>query len=740
MPGFDSAYLCPAPFDEPAGNREIATPDSLLAWAKDIVSDGRSYLRLQPAYPFIQDGIDLVNADPGPTSIGAIGLLSKMRTDQTVRNAKELIAAQTNIRIIPAFKSNIEEFRNQENILNKSFMAWQGMTFADRKLRKAWQYACIAGTGYVGTRYDPHYWYRGRGDIIWDAYGPLDVLPVGMGRQHDLNKAYAVALRVETPIHEAWRLFPLYIDKIKPARDARAGHGTVMAQAVKYATAVLKRFGQGARYEHEPAPWATTEVYYIYIDDDSVNDTGEPVEMRGPDGMAGTSWSYTVPFVGMDIKVGERNGQPITRKAGHEDCLLYPNRRLVVAVGSDLLGVIVNPDPQNQASPYWHARVPVAQLRADDWAWNFLGFPMTRYGQSIERASTEMWRGMVDAMNARLSPPRAFDRNSQAAGLAQTINTRIPNTVVGLDLSLVPLQQQMGPLLPYQWYEYPPHYLQAQQQLQNLIKDQMGVADTAAMARARQLPSGDSVERLMEQLGPLVKDESRNMEESIRTMGEQWKSCFFQFYTAARRMQMLGPEGSAEEDFDYRPGTLIPYADDSLWASNWEEGKAPDMKSIEMRQKFGAPPEWEAYFSRGEVVPQFERARWHKDNFSFQVTPYSLHEFNSISRKLFYMQLAGRGFPLDPWTQAELFDIRNFGEVPLVPDPDTGELRRARTIFERWLAWMQIQQKIQQSMGGGPQQQKGGGQGRPGRPPSAQQAPTMENKGGVRPIIRESRR
>ena len=44
MPGIDSAYLCPAPFEEEAGNREIATPESLLAWAKDIVSDGRSYL------------------------------------------------------------------------------------------------------------------------------------------------------------------------------------------------------------------------------------------------------------------------------------------------------------------------------------------------------------------------------------------------------------------------------------------------------------------------------------------------------------------------------------------------------------------------------------------------------------------------------------------------------------------------------------------------------------------------
>lgn len=731
MPGIDSAYLCPAPFEDPGGNREISTPDVLLAWAKDIISDGRSYLRLQPAYPFIQDGIDLVNGESvtGPTTIG---MLSRIRTDQTVRNAKELIAAQTNIRIIPAFKSNVEEFRGQEQILNKSFMAWQSMVFADRKLRKAWQYAVCAGTGYIGTRYDPNYWYRGRGDIVWDAYGPLDVMPVGMGRHHDIQKAYACAVRVETPVHEAWRLFPLYVDQIKPNRDSRAGHGTVISQAVKYATAVLKRFGQGARFEREPAPWSTVDVYYIYIDDDSVNDTGEPIQVRGPDGVWGTSWSYEVPYVGQQIKIGERNGSPITKEAKREDCLMYPNRRLVIAVGSDLLAVIVNPDPQDQASPYWHARVPVVQLRADDWAWNFLGFPMTRYGQSIERASIEMWRGMVDAMNARLSPPRAFDRNSQAAALAQTINTRIPNQVVGLDLSLVPLAQQMGPLLPFQWYEYPPHYLQAQQQLQGLIKDQMGVADAAALARARQLPSGDSVEKLMEQLGPLVKDQSRNMEESIRGMGEQWKSCFFQFYTAARRMQMLGEEGLSDEDFDYRPGTLIPYADDALW----KETGAPDLRSIEMRQKFGAPAEWEAYFARGEVVPQFERARWHKDNFSFQVTPYSLHEFNSISRKLFYIQLQGRGFPLDPWTLAELFDIRNFGEPPMIPDAVTGQLRRPRNIFERWTVWMQIQGTMQQGMAGGGQQ----GGGRRGRPPTAQQAPTMENKGGVRPIVRESRR
>ena len=290
----------------------------------------------------------------------------------------------------------------------------------------------------------------------------------------------------------------------------------------------------------------------------------------------------------------------------------------------------------------------------------------------------------------------------------------------------------MGPLLPFQWYEYPAHYLQAQQMFTSLIKDQMGVADAQALARARQLPSGDSVEKLMEQLGPLIKDQSRNMEESIRGLGEHWKSCFFQFYTASRRMQLLGPDGMAEEDYDYRPGTLIPYMDDAIW----KDQGLPDLRNLEARRKFGAPEEWEVYFSKGEVVPQFERARWHQNNFNFTVTPYSLHEFNSISRKLFYIQLQSRGFPLDPWTLAELFDIRNFGDVPLIPDPTTGEMRRAQTIFERWLAWGQIQAKIQQAMGGG--QQQGGG--KRGRPPTAAQPPTLENKGGVRPIVRESKR
>lgn len=714
----DRGYLAPSPFGSTPD--AICTPDSLAAWARDCISDGKSYLHLQPAYRYIADGIDIVNGDWAPAHIQT---LSSVRTEQTVRNVKEIVAAQTNIRIIPAFKSDIPEFRHQTQILNKGFMAWQGMTFADRSIRKAWQYAVAAGTGYLGVRYDPNYYYKGHGDIVLDAYGPLDVLPLGMGRQHDLQKAYAVAMRVETPLHEAWRLFPDYVDKIAPERSQTMGRGTVIAQAVKFATAALKRFGQGSRHEREAAPWEMVDVHYIYIDDDSVNDTGAPIEMRGPDGQYGTSWAYRVPFLGQEIQVGKKNGNPVMRKAGRADCLLYPNRRLLIFAAD----TIVNPDPECQASPYWHARVPAIQFRADDWAWNFLGFPLTRYGQSLEKASIEMWRGMVDAMNCRLSPPRAYDRTNTSNGLAAAINTRIPNQYVGLDLGMLGDAALPKPLLPFQWYDYPPHYLQAQDQLKSMVKDQMGTADVAALARARQLPSGDSQEKLMESLGPLIKDQSRNMEQSIRQLGEFWKSCFFQFITAARRLQLLGAEGLADEDFDYDPGTLIP-------ASN-------DPRLIEMREREKTPDTWEMFSpfdpDGPKNIPQFERARWHKDNFQFSVIPYSLHEINSITRRLIFLQRKKAGFPMDPWTEADIFDDRGFGDPPRIQDPETGEWREPRTGFEKWQAWVRIQAAVAQAMQGG---QGAGGQ-RPGagRPGSGQQPPVMEQRPNGGSIIRESK-
>ena len=327
----DTAYLCPKPFEynEHRQEWEPCSTDELFAWSQQMLQDGRSYLRLQPAYKYISDGIDIINGEFLVTDVQS---LSNAKTELTARNTKEIVAAQTNLRIIPSFKAENEEYEDQNHILNKGFMAWQNMTFADRRIRGAWQNACAAGTGYIGPRYDPNFYYRGKGDQVWDVYGPLDVIPLGLAPGLDIQTAYATALRKKMPIHQVWRMFPLMRDMIKSNRVSAEGKGMVIAQAVKFASAVLKRFSQGARQPEEASTWDTTDVYYIYVDDDSVNETGNPIQMCGPDGQYGTSWSYEVPFVGQEIPTGRvlSGGRQEIRKAARGDCYLYPNRRLVI--------------------------------------------------------------------------------------------------------------------------------------------------------------------------------------------------------------------------------------------------------------------------------------------------------------------------------------------------------------------------------------------------------------------------
>src|SRR5204863_9642683 len=115
---------------------EPCSPDELFAWSQQMLQDARSFLRLQPAYKFISDGIDLINGD---FQVSGVQSLSGVRTESTVRNTREIVAAQTNLKIIPSFKAESEQYREQNNALNKGFLGWQNMTFADRRLRAAWQ-------------------------------------------------------------------------------------------------------------------------------------------------------------------------------------------------------------------------------------------------------------------------------------------------------------------------------------------------------------------------------------------------------------------------------------------------------------------------------------------------------------------------------------------------------------------------------------------------------------------------
>jgi hypothetical protein len=184
-----------------------------------------------------------------------------------------------------------------------------------------------------------------------------------------------------------------------------------------------------------------------------------------------------------------------------------------------------------------------------------------------------------------------------------------------------------------------------------------------------------------------------------------------------------------EADYDYEPGTLIPTSKEifDLRQKRTKDGK----------DQITVPDQWESTWDSGDVVPQFERARWHTNNFEFSAEPYSLHEMHSMTRKLIFIQRKKAGFPMDPWTEAEMFDDRNFGDPPNIKDEETGEWRKPRTGFERWQVWTRIQAALKQAMS--PPAGAGGARGGAGRPSTDAQPPTMEQKANGASTIRTSK-
>jgi hypothetical protein len=689
-----------------------------LAWIAQSVREGETYLQSQRAYVDIDRAIDVINGTEDNEK--RLDNLSRVRVNRLKRQIREVVATLANLRPLWGFKSDNPQFENQTEILNKLVLSWWHNTFADRKIREALQYAAVQGTGYLSPIWEKDFWFTGRGDVTLHAYGPKDILPVQIGRDHDLQRAYAVVIRTEVPINLARKMYPLAGDRIQADRGAPLEMKKGLRRVSKFVSpALLHASGKDKSLEETPFPMV--DVYNVYIMDTSYNDTGADMIMGEP----GANWSYIVPYCGKEIDTGMMDalGRPVMHRVSPDEALLYPRRRLIVATNHGILF--------DGPSPWWHGKVPLVQFRVDDWAWDFLGYSLVHDGESIQESNNVIFRAIDDTANLRLRPPRLYDKNLISQSAIDLFDTRIPGSALGVDMTLgepVKMLSEKGQYDVPQWII---EHLQAQEER---MADLMGLKDLSALAKARQTPSSDSIEKLMELAGPLVTDMSRNMERSMRELGDMFKAYVFQFYTAPRRVQILGKDGVTEEDFYYRPGSLIP---------NALPGEDPlNPKSREQ-----------------------DRAFWHMNNFLFHVTPNSMHQITQMTRKLVYLQLwRDQRFPISPQTVAEALDIPNWGTLD------------GNTEFDKWINYMrqynelQIQLMMEQQKAALMMQMMAGGMGGPqdpatagmmglaaglqanemagqqgqnpneGRPPSGGEPPQIQQKdGGSRTTIAESR-
>lgn len=676
-----------------------------LGWFKEQAESAETFLKSQRCWPDIDASIEILM---GTLNTKIPLKQSKVFANVLKRDVRETVATLANMRPLWGFKTDNDEYQHQQTVLNKMLMAWYMRPKSYSSIRKVLQHAGGSGTGYMSPTWKKETIISGKGDIALDDYGARDVLPFGIGKDNDLQRAYVVTIRIETPAHEAMAMFPTMIDKLIPDRGAPTWMKRGVRRVQRFLSPVLNQFGPGAERDQDESPFPTVDIFHSYILDLSVNMTGRELTMGTP----GTSWEYKVPDYKQKIETGtyDKAGNPLFREATYEDARMFPLRRLCKWTKQGIL--------YDDTSPWWHGMVPLARIQLDDWPWDYLGFPQPRDGASLQEAATSLTRGVVDAAQTRLDPPIGYDENQMSRGLMERFKPRSPGQRIPINMQM---SDAMKVLIPAENYDVGAWIPGVIDKLYEQMHYLLGTRDIQAIAKARQVPSGDSLEKLMELSGPILTDMSRGMEGAMVEVGEMWKGLAFQFYSLKRRVQVLGKDGVAEEDFDFDPGNMIPsHLPDEiekikerrkLWAVNTDPNKAPFKEET----------------SRSSIV---ERARAHLNSFYFHITPNSMHQITQLTKKLLMMQLWKGGFPIDPWTLAEAMDLQNFGSPALLskilgtPSSDI-----PTDIMGRWIMWKELMTKM------APQQ------GQPGRKSSGQVPPTIQSKdGGQRTTVRESQR
>lgn len=646
-----------------------------------------------------------------PLKSRAISRLSDNRLRKIVM---ETIGALTDVRPIWNYETYNYEYKTQGETLSKLARAWWKNSQTDRRLQSILTFAMCGGTAYGYLRWNAD--IPGGGDFEMLPLSPMDVIPIEPVYSDSIQDWRGVIVRINLPVETVKSMYPLKSYKFGATKGSwiapMTKEGGNMYNVLSSAWATLTRGYEGKQAE----PPNTTDLFFVYIKDESMNTGLQPIKMGRP----GTNWEYEVPPLGWE--------DPATGlKAGEAEARLYPRGRLIVATQDAVC--------EDGPNPYWHGMFPLVKFTMEPLPWTLLGAPIIGDLIPLQNALNEALRGLEDGMSQWIRRGVVGDRQSISKSTLEAIDTRkaglkayLNNNVGGQGFQVID-----GPTFPT-WY------MEFIQYLKNEMDDIAGVKGLKEMAQLKQMPSADTMQKYMEALSPLLRVRARTMEVSLGEMAEQLKVGFFQYYDRARRFEIIGPNGLVVEDFDFDPDTMVP-------------GEVP-----------GTPPG----ATRGQ------RAQAHHKNFKFNVAQNSFLNVSHSEQKMLILQMF-REQIMDPWTLWEAMDLPNVGAPPaerieerivaareqaLMQGP-TPELVQLEIELKKAQLMLQLQQ-IQSQMMMGPQPPGGPGEGGPppegggppgqdsskmaggpreGRPPSGQKPPQMQTKtgpDGPRPVVSES--
>jgi hypothetical protein len=610
-------------------------------WAQLAISEGENFLASQSGYGQIDEIIRGIMGTSHEDKLRP-STISQLALNHFGKCALDLASSLTDIKPFWIYKVSNTRYEPQAEMGQKLASAWWSSPLGiDLKFCDVIKYTLAAGSGYAHL-----VWSKQAQDLDLLPEDPRDVLPIRPSDMLSVQNCFGIVLRRERTVNYLRALYPQFANRIHADRE---GSYAAMANRAAYqrtlsSLGLVSGFMQnmynsvlGGKPKGTSLSIPVADLYTIYVHDDSLNRTGADVMM----GDAETNSSYVV-----------RPGDA-----------LYPRGRLVIMVRSCKEPLYDGPNP------YWHGLFPCPKLTLDPWPWSWLGKSPLKDLLPAQKEIDLTARGVSDLFQKLWRPDLIADSKNISKAAADRIDTRR----AGLRLRVNPVA---GQGIKYEWPQMQGVTI-AMEWMKALVeemKELSGTQELSSLVQLGQLPSSETIERLVESQSPAVRIRSRAMEVYMREVAMITLMNFFQFRTQAQRMAILGPKGVTFEDYDFDPGNLIP-----------------DMGDI----------------SR----PRYDRAREFIKSFAFQIAPGSLLSAASVTEKMMYLQLTRMG-ACDIATMLEKLDVPNIG----VPD------EAGSTIFQR-LQWQAAQQV---GLAVGP-----AGASAAGRKATGQQMPQMRPDGRI---------
>lgn len=667
----------------------VASPERRMGYIEESIQESEGWLSGQKCYRDLGANMRVFDAifnDKTKSTLVSNGLKYDCR---------KFISKLSQVREIGTYGADAPQWKAYAEMENRMAKYVYLKSQFPMQVKKALQYAVVTGVGYLWPKCKTGDYGYGEREIVFDAGGILDVLPLQMDSSNDVQSAYINHVYEYMPIAEAHGRFPVFQSQLQPV--ARQKYSSRI-QARRLAYAELYRYGQTETQRNWGNLYA--EIRFSFIRDLAINRYGKVLPM----GDQGTSWYYEVPYLGQPILGGIRNGQPYMRPARAEDCRIYPYLRLMITSHG-----MTTPMYDGPAFD-WHGKMPPVQYNVEQWPWEPTGRSLVGDVAPIETTIRKIERKMDSVVTVSLNPPMGYDRTATGGPKIENFDIFEEDVRLGVDgdpehilKSILPESVALTEW-QFKFLEY----------LVGLRGKQTGLEDAGNLEDLKLNIAGDDAEKLLDSIGPIGIDIAMIMEAANARLAEMVKFMIPQWYDTAFIVSVIGAANTPPEVFDYDPGSMIP--------SHMPE----EMVSTEIvpgQISWGIP-------NKQSLYPQVERARRFAKNVRLISIPSTLLKVTQMQEQLKYLQLQQKGFPISNHTVAKKLNIENFGEIA------------GNTEFEKWVNEQKVMLSIKaalaqmaaQLMPQPPEDDKGKGGGKGsskagGRPSSNEKPPKLKQKG-----------